>query len=499
MAGFVSQFVSYSQYEIGSAGDSGDLLDIYTTGDDLLHVGGPGGCTGFTGVHTGEVEFRVVGHGTEPPLATETWDTASETTLWCPDGRLTVIGLMSEGRDPLTDIPVAGNTLLRVRVYARNRIHESGRSAGDPPEQHEIHVWPVDEDTGQRTLVDDGARAAWGQRPDRAAEWAMLRLLAEPSTGGRRAAVVRTAVTPPRLPATIPAGDLEIRLQPAGGGAFSPAGGALTQREGTLIWQWVAPDGSPVPDERPSTVRWLPGPDGTVTLRHEDVPAGQAVLLGLIWDHLLDLGRYEQGRAAATETVQPAGVPFAWESTLRARAAEAERIAERSRQRRDGEAAAAWGGSVPTERLRQAGHLAQSLARQDRPLLDRLAALTPAEQHHVACRVARAALERAGLDRIDWIADGMAAAEVGEPMPAFFSDRHGRTAYERMLADPRTPQTTIEIPGKRRPVPVATVAFGVLTALTYDDRLAAVAGVVHLAAIAHGPDAARFLASVPAG
>jgi hydrogenase/urease accessory protein HupE len=82
-------------------------------------------------------------------------------------------------------------------------------------------------------------------------------------------------------------------------------------------------------------------------------------------------------------------------------------------------------------------------------------------------------------------------------MPAFFSEQHGRTAYERMLADPATPRTTIEVPGRRRPVLLATAAFGVLTALTYDDPLAAVAGVVHLAATAHGPDAHRFLAGLP--
>jgi hypothetical protein len=464
MTGFVPQFVSYSQYEIGSAGDGGDLLDIYTAGDDLLHAGGPAGCTGFTGLHTGEVQFRVIGHGAEPPLETEAWDSASEITLWCPDGRLTVIGLMSDGRDELTDIPVAGNTLLRVRVYARNRIHESVRSDGDPPEQHEIHVWPVDEETGQRTLFDDGARAAWGQRPDRAAEWAMLRLLAEPPAEGRRATVVRSAVTPPRPPATIPAGDLEIRLHPAGDGA--------------LIWRWVAPDGRPVPDERPGTVRWLPGPDGTVTVRHEDVRADQAVLLGLIWDHLLD---------------RSGSAPFAWAATLAARAAEAARIAEKARQRRDAEAAAAWGGSVPSERLRQAGHLAQSLARVDRPLLDRLAALTAADQRLTACRIARDALERAGLDRIDWLAEGLAAAEAGEPLPPVFSDQHGRTGYERLLADPRTPQTMIEVPGRRRPVLLATPAFGVLTALTCPDPLAAVAGVVLMAATAHGPGCAGYL------
>ncbi|MEH0827551.1 MULTISPECIES: hypothetical protein [unclassified Micromonospora] len=34
-------------------------VDIYTLGDDLLHVGGPSQFTGFCGIHTGWIEARV--------------------------------------------------------------------------------------------------------------------------------------------------------------------------------------------------------------------------------------------------------------------------------------------------------------------------------------------------------------------------------------------------------------------------------------------------------
>ncbi|MEV4277500.1 hypothetical protein [Actinoplanes xinjiangensis] len=466
MAGFVSQFVSYSQYQICSA-EAEDLLDIYTVGDELLHGGGPDGCTGFTGIHTGDVEMRVVVHTAEPPPDGD-WDTASETTLWCPDGELTVIGLLSEGRDALTAIPAPAKTLIRVRVYARNRIHESVREPADPPEQHEIHVWPVDEETAPVTLWSDESRQSWTPNPAKAAEWAMLQLLDQARRGvpddGVRVTVVRTAPRGIRLATTIPAGDLAIRLRPSADAT-------------TLTWEWaladrpIFPDPLTVlPDGRASAVHLRGNPEGTLTLRHAGVPGGQAVLLGLIWDHLL---------------TRPAAAAYAWQPPLRAKAGEATRLAETSRRERDERLAAGWGGTVPTDRMRAAGHLAKELARMDRPLLDRLAAFPDDRLRAVALWTARQALDRAGLLGLDWIADALATVETGEPLPAVFADRHGRTAYERMLADPQLPQTMIDVPG-RRPVLLAAAAFGVLTALTQDDPLAAAAGTVVVAASAHG-------------
>ncbi|MDI6102684.1 hypothetical protein QLQ12_29100 [Actinoplanes sp. NEAU-A12] len=353
MTGFVRQFVSYSQYQICSAAE-GEWLEIYTVGDDLLHVGGPAGCTGFTGVHTGDIEIQIRAYGSEPPLDDDdAWDAAAETTLWCPAGRLTVIGLLGGHRDGLTGVPVPGDGLIRLRAYARNRIHESVREDDDPPEQHELHVWPVTEETGRLSLWTDGSRGDWRQEPGKAAEWAMRRLLEQcrdreqrrDDAPGARVTVVRSRtlpaavarVLPECLAGVIPAGDLEIRLRPAD----SPPTGA---EPAALTWEWAtaAQPISPypvttLPDEATSPVRFLVGPgDGgaEVTVRHEGVPCRQAVLLGLIWDHLLD---------GVTGPRRPAPEAWAWEVTLRARAAEATRLAER--RRRLEEDAGAWGGA----------------------------------------------------------------------------------------------------------------------------------------------------------
>jgi hypothetical protein len=51
-------FVSHCQYMVSTVpGASG--MDIYTLGDDLLHVRGPNEFNGFCGLHTGWIEARV--------------------------------------------------------------------------------------------------------------------------------------------------------------------------------------------------------------------------------------------------------------------------------------------------------------------------------------------------------------------------------------------------------------------------------------------------------
>jgi hypothetical protein len=125
--------------------------------------------------------------------------------------------------DALTDVAVPRG-LIRVRVHARDRLHETVRIDGDPPERHEFHIWAVPEETPWRTVV--GSHPAWEQKPARAAEWAMLSLVRRPAP--------------------------------------------------------------PAPDEaRVTVVRHRSAADGW-TLRHEGVLGRQAAAVGLIWDHLLD-------------------------------------------------------------------------------------------------------------------------------------------------------------------------------------------------------------------
>jgi hypothetical protein len=58
-------------------------LEIYTIGDDLLHVGGPSRFTGFCGIHTGWTEARVRVLPGPPAGADVGWDAISEATPWC--------------------------------------------------------------------------------------------------------------------------------------------------------------------------------------------------------------------------------------------------------------------------------------------------------------------------------------------------------------------------------------------------------------------------------
>ncbi|MEU4694072.1 hypothetical protein [Actinoplanes sp. NPDC023714] len=456
----MSMFVSYCQYGVYT-GDGGDGLPIYTVGDELLHVGGPAECTGFTGVHTGEIDIRIVVSEAEPPLMSDDdWDAASETTLWSADGRVTVLGLMAGPREGLTGVPLPRPGLARVRIYARNRIHESVRTDEDPPEQHEVHIWPATEEQGLRTLFDDGSRGPWPRRTAEAAVWAMEKLLAGPPAGpdADRVTVVRNITPPWAPPPAISAGNLEIRLEPAGDGyAFA--------------WHPQASDSRP--DDATGHVRI----DG-LTLRHENVAAHQAVLLGLIWDHLLE---------------SPPGREPAWEAPMRARIAAESRRAEERRRERAAREAAAWGGSPPTERLRGLRARARSLAELDRPLLDGLVALPPDRRRAVANWAARRALESAGLDRVGWIAEALATVEAGEPLPASLAD----DGFGRLLDDPRVPQTLLDTGGHTRILHQA-VAFPALLALDEEDDLAAAVEALYIAAQASGARFRTFLADARA-
>ncbi|GAB4052455.1 hypothetical protein [Catellatospora paridis] len=497
VSGWVRLFVSYNQYEVGTVpGASG--ARIYTLGDGLLHVSGPNQVVGFCGVHTGWIEARVRVLPEPPAQVDGGWDAISEATLWSPSGRLSVIGLMGGTAPELTDVAVPRG-LIRVRVHARDRLHEELRSDDDPPERHELHIWAVSEDVPWRTVLADPQRRGWEQKPAKAAAWAMLSLAPRPSqrpsilpplpsdpyeddTGLPRVAVVRCRPTPVEAPVgVLPVGDLEVRLKRID--------------DETFDWTWATAD-EPIfpqplvalPDDEPSTIRLTGGPDG-YTLRHEGVLGRHAFALGLIWDHLLDA---------------PGAYP--WIDTLREQATEAHAQVEKARRRQAERDATRWGGTPPSDRVRALSGQAQSLARIDRPLLDRIEALPAPRQRETACWAARRAMRVAGLEQIGWIAEALAAAEAARPLPGSFIEQHGAAAFNRLLSDPEVPRTTV--PLRRDPAVFSTravteilqqaAAFPALTALAGDDPLAAAIDAVYNAAVAHGDDRDRFLADARA-
>ncbi|MDG4821820.1 hypothetical protein O7635_08130 [Asanoa sp. WMMD1127] len=494
-------FVSHHQLQVAAGWEAriGNLA-LYTVGDRLVHRTGRNELTVLTGPHTGEVEVAVQVLTEPPGPDADEWDAVSEATLWCPDGRITVRGLMGDCPDEFADIPVGRPGLLRVRARARDRHYEDVPAPPGRPEQHEIVVWPVDEDLGHvTTRADQVAGFEWPDRPPgRAATWALssLAALAAPDpreealrrfAAPRGAQVDESVVTVRRnrdVPAGIaadvvreaahrfgflvsadvlvlPVGDLAVRLTPA-----RPAGGTAFAAE----WRWIAGSGQ-VPDPRPSQVAIEAGLHG-LTVVHRDVPASHAVLLGLVWDYLLD-------RAIAGWTA-----PLPWLAEFAAREAESAAKAEALRQSKERSLARTWGGKVPSERVRRLPANAWALSNLDRELLDALADAPPVEQRVVARWAARQACAIAGLAGIDWIAAGLDALDGDGPLPPPF-DQPER-AWERLWSDPRVPQTVVTTPTGTPNASRQAMAFPVVTAAAHEDPLAAAVDTLVAALSAHG-------------
>jgi hypothetical protein len=261
-----------------------------------------------------------------------------------------------------------------------------------------------------------------------------------------------------------PAGDVEIRLRP-----LASAPSSFVAR-----WRWVPRPGSTtaVPDQAESTVRVEVQPPADLTLVHDGVRAPDAVLLGLIWDHLLD-------RVAELDAS-----PLPWVPMLDEIAARAAAQASAARQRRDQLDALRWGGPPPSDRLRALPANAVGLARLDRGLLDALAAATPPVQRAIAAWGARQACTAARLSTIDWVAPALAAVDRGAPLPPPFD---GDTdPWDRLWADRRVPSTTVTIPTGTPNCSQQAIALPAIRAATHDDPLAGAVDTVYFAALAYG-------------
>lgn len=128
------------------------------------------------------------------------------------------------------------------------------------------------------------------------------------------------------------------------------------------------------------------------------------------------------------ESVRNAPPPPTAEQQARA-AEELERIrAEAREMNRQAAVLASWGGSLPSERIREIWH-ANDLALFDRPMLDALDRANADTLVAVARWSARRACTAAGLDQVHWIAvalDGMDSGlpfhEAFQPPPGAFGD-----------------------------------------------------------------------------
>ncbi|MBM7783765.1 hypothetical protein [Tenggerimyces flavus] len=125
-----------------------------------------------------------------------------------------------------------------------------------------------------------------------------------------------------------------------------------------------------------------------------------------------------------------------------------EELAERRRQKELEEAEQhrrylmrEWGGRLPSDRLLAVGDVARGLVHTDAEVVHALDAAGPALQRTVARWAARRVYDRAGLAEVEWIAPALAALERGEPLPPPFDQPD--KAWERLIADPDAPDTTM--------------------------------------------------------
>jgi hypothetical protein len=243
-----------------------------------------------------------------------------------------------------------------------------------------------------------------------------------------------------------------------------------------------------VPDPAGSTVEMSvdssPG-DGAAELVvvHHGVHGSDAVLLGLVWDYLLE-------RAAAVAAGDdPAPLP--WAPMFDERAANAAAQAAADRRSLAEFEARRWGGVPPTDRLRALPANTIGLALLDRGLLDALADAPPHVQRRVAVWAARQACKIAGLAAIDWIAAALNTLDRGDPLPRPFQD--DQQPWEWMSTDERVPITMVTIPTGTPNCSQQHIALPAIRAATHDDPLAAAVDTVYFAALAHGEDHRHLL------
>ncbi|GAB2505950.1 hypothetical protein [Nocardiopsis aegyptia] len=173
------------------------------------------------------------------------------------------------------------------------------------------------------------------------------------------------------------------------------------------------------------------------------------------------------------------------------RARERQEYAERQRERE------AWGGYLPSDRLRAVrttfrtfqGRPKGGLVALDAPLVHAIDAAGPEVQRALARWAAHRACAAAGLDGIDWVARALAELDRGEPLsPPLDAPRRLR---EAVFADARVPRSHDGTPGQPQ-----SVAFAALVDAAADDPLEAALNALHAAVAAHGTDGAHLCAEV---
>lgn len=179
-----------------------------------------------------------------------------------------------------------------------------------------------------------------------------------------------------------------------------------------------------------------------------------------------------------------------------------EEVAELQRQREIEEAEQhrrdlmnEWGGRLPSERLLGLEDVARGMLHTDAEVVHALDAAEPELQRTVARWAARRVYERAGLSAVEWIAPALAALDRGEPLPPPF-DQPDR-AWERLIADPDAPDTTmLGMDGRSWPCHQQSFALPALRHAADSDPLRAALAATLDACAGYGADYPELLAEL---
>lgn len=163
---------------------------------------------------------------------------------------------------------------------------------------------------------------------------------------------------------------------------------------------------------------------------------------------------------------------------------EAQRVGEDLRLRAE---ARAWGGRLPSDRLRNIGGNVFGLVSLDRDLVDAIAECSAQRQREIARWAARRAVTASQLAQVDWIASALDALDEGRELPPPFTDE--REVWELLLNDPCVPRTTVtSLHGDTAQVLQQALAVPALLGAVEDDPLRAALDSVYAAAVTFGRD-----------
>ncbi len=172
------------------------------------------------------------------------------------------------------------------------------------------------------------------------------------------------------------------------------------------------------------------------------------------------------------------------EAERQAELAEQQQAEEARRQFEEARLLAEWDGRLPSARLLNA-RLAGHIAKFDRRCVDALGEAAAETQKAVLKWTIRRVFAETGLAEIDWIAEGLAAADNDQPLPPPFDDT--ARAWDRLLSDPRVPRTLVTTPdGRHDNALQQAMAFPAIFAAREEDSLEGALSALHAATVAYG-------------